>query len=255
LTKLKTAIIFDSPFGEYCPAARTLIKPENNPMPDKKTIRAKEIAQAALAVFSTNGYTLASIEQIAQEAGIGKSTVYEYYKTKEDLFLAAIMEGAEEWIADLKAIGKETSDPIKRLALIAELYLESCQEDQKGTRMFLEVIAQTCLQGGIFFDRPHLIRELHQRIVRVMVDYLLDGVSWGQLKPDIARNAEKICINLMAFLDGILMHGLIEVGYINVREQIALFLENMIPLLIDDTDNRQNGIEHHGRATQQLQTG
>lgn len=208
-------------------------------MPDKKTAKTKEIAQAALAVFSNNGYALASIEQIAQEAGIGKSTVYEYYKTKEELFMAAIMAGAEDWITDLKAIGRETSDPTRRLSLIAELYLQSCEESPQGTRLFLEVITQTCLQGGIFFDRPHLIRELHQRIVRIMVAYLLDGVSRGQLRPGIARNAEKICINLMAFLDGILMHGLIEEGYINVREQIALFLEHMIPLLTNGPDNNQ----------------
>ena len=208
-------------------------------MPNRKSAKTKEIAQAALAVFSITGYAQASIEQIAQEAGIGKSTVYEYYKTKEELFLAAIMEGAEDWIADLKHIGRKTSDPVQRLGLIAELYLESCEKNQQGTRLFLEVITQTCLQGGIFYDRPHLIRELHQRIVRVMVEYLLDGVSRGQLKPGIARNAEKICINLMAFLDGILMHGLIEEGYINVREQIALFLEYMIPLLINGPDKNQ----------------
>ncbi len=207
-------------------------------MTDKKNARTREIAQAALAVFSNTGYAQAGIEQIAREAGIGKSTVYEYYKTKEDLFLAAIMEGAEDWITDLQEIGGKTSDPVQRLSLIAELYLESCEKNQQGTRLFIEVITQTCLQGGIFYDRPHLIRDLHQRIVRVMVDYLLDGVSRGQLKPDIARNAEKICINLMAFLDGILMHGLIEEGYINVREQIALFLENMIPLLINGQDGK-----------------
>ncbi len=208
-------------------------------MLDKKTTKTKEIAQAALAVFSNTGYAQTGIEQIAQEAGIGKSTVYEYYKTKEDLFLAAIMEGAEGWIADLQEIGRKTSDPAKRLMLIAELYLESCEENQQGTRLFLEVITQTCLQGGIFNDRPHLIRELHQRIVRIMVGYLLDGVSRGQLKPDIARQAEKICINLMAFLDGILMHGLIEKGYIDARAQITLFMEHTIPLLIKDPDKIQ----------------
>jgi AcrR family transcriptional regulator len=208
-------------------------------MPDKKTARSKEIAQAALSVFSNTGYAQAGIEQIAQAAGIGKSTVYEYYKTKEDLFLAAIMEGAEDWIADLQEIGCKTSDPALRLGLIAELYLESCEENQQGTWLFLEIITQTCLQGGIFYDRPHLIRELHQRIVRIMVDYLLDGVSRGQLKPGIARNAEKICINLMAFLDGILMHGLIEKDYINVREQIGLFLEYMIPLLTTGQNEKQ----------------
>jgi len=207
-------------------------------MSDKKTTRTREIAQAALAVFSKNGYPLTSIEQIALEAGIGKSTVYEYYKTKEDLFIAAIMAGAEEWIADLLEIGRKTQDPVQRLNGIADLYLKSCEdENQPGTRMFLEVITQTCLQGGIFHERPHLIRELHQRIVRIMEDYLLEGVSRGQLRPDIARNAKKICINFMAFLDGILMHGLIDEDYINVREQISLFLKQMIPLVQNGSSN------------------
>ncbi len=209
-------------------------------MQDKKATRTQEIAQAALAVFSNHGYAQAGIEQIAQEAGIGKSTVYEYYKTKEELFLAAVMTGAADWIADLQAIGRETSDPVQRLAGIAELYLESCQESQQGSRMFLEVITQTCLQGGIFYDRPHLIRELHQRIVRILVAYLLEGVSRGQLRPNIARKAEKICINLMAYLDGILMHGLIEEGYIDVKQQISLFMEQLIPLLINTADKNQH---------------
>lgn len=208
-------------------------------MLDKKTTRAKEIAKAALEVFSNNGYAQAGIEQIAQEAGIGKSTVYEYFKTKDELFEAAVMEGAEDWIAKLQNIGRETSDPARRLELIAELYLESCEEDQKGNRLFLEVITQTCLQGGIFYDRPQMIRDLHQRIVRIMVEYLLEGVARGQIKAGLAHNAEKICINLMAFLDGILVHGSIEQGYINVREQVTLFMATMIPLLITDPQRKQ----------------
>ncbi|MBC2713178.1 MAG: TetR/AcrR family transcriptional regulator [Desulfosarcina sp.] len=220
-------------------------------MSDKKTTKAREIARTAFTVFSRNGYPLASVEQIAIEAGIGKSTVYEYYKTKEELFVAAIMEGAEDWIADLKEIGRKTHDPVQRLNLIADLYLKNHEEEQQpGTRMFVEVVTQTCLQGGVFYDRPHLIRELHQRIVRIMVDYLLAGVSRGQLRPGIARHAEKICINLMAYLDGILMHGLIEEGYINIREQIALFMEQMIPLLLISPDKSINGNQHYGKITE-----
>jgi AcrR family transcriptional regulator len=213
-----------------------------NSATDRKTTKTREIARAAFTVFSKNGYALAGVEQIAIEAGIGKSTVYEYYKTKEELFLAAIMEGAEDWIMNLKEIGRKTHDPVQRLNLIADLYLKNhAEEQQPGTRMFVEIISQTCLQGGVFYNRPHIIRELHQRIVRIMVDYLLAGVSRGQLRPGIARHAEKICINFMAFLDGILMHGLIEEGYINIKEQIALFMEQMIPLLLNNPVKSKNG--------------
>ncbi|MFC1857588.1 TetR/AcrR family transcriptional regulator [Thermodesulfobacteriota bacterium] len=205
---------------------------------DKKTTKAREIAKAALIMFARKGYAFTSIEQISSEAGIGKSTVYEYFKTKEELFVAAIMEGANEWIADMEAIGRETQDPIERLYRITELYTEKHAPEWKpDSRLFIEVLSQTFLQGGVFFDRPYMIRDLHQRIVRIVVDYLLAGVSRGQLRPDIARHAEKIAINFLAYLDGIKLHGMIEPGYIHIQEQVTLYMKHLEPLLKAVTDD------------------
>ena len=116
--------------------------------PDKKTTKAKEIAKSALIMFARKGYAFTSIEQISSEAGIGKSTVYEYFRTKEELFVAAIMEGAHEWIADMEAIGSETQDPVERLYRIAELYTEKQASEWKpDSRLFIEVLSQTFLQN------------------------------------------------------------------------------------------------------------
>lgn len=199
---------------------------------DKKSTKARDIARAALIMFSRKGYAYTSIEQIAAEAGIGKSTVYEYYKTKEELFVAAVMEGAGEWIADMEAVGRKTQDPVERLQGIADLYTKKHASGWKqDSRLFVEILSQTFLYGGVFFDRSHMIRDLHQRIVRIVVDYLLAGVSRGQLRPDIARHAEKIAINFLAYLDGLKLHGMTEPGYIDSREQVALFMDYLIPLL------------------------
>lgn len=52
-----------------------------------KEAKKKQILRAALAVFSSKGYYGAKIADIADEAGIGKGTVYEYFRTKEGLFM------------------------------------------------------------------------------------------------------------------------------------------------------------------------
>jgi AcrR family transcriptional regulator len=54
-----------------------------------KTKSAK-IAKAALAVFSQHGYGRATVDRIAGRAKVGKGTIYEYYDSKEELFLAAV---------------------------------------------------------------------------------------------------------------------------------------------------------------------
>ncbi|MFQ5541718.1 MAG: TetR/AcrR family transcriptional regulator, partial [Candidatus Binatia bacterium] len=53
-----------------------------------KDRKRREILQAAMQVFAREGYHRARIEAVAEEAGIGKGTVYEYFKSKTDLFLA-----------------------------------------------------------------------------------------------------------------------------------------------------------------------
>lgn len=58
-------------------------------------IRAKrraEILSAAAQEFSERGFERAKIEEIARRAGIGKSTVYEYFPSKDELLTAVLSE-------------------------------------------------------------------------------------------------------------------------------------------------------------------
>ena len=204
---------------------------------EKKNDKRGKIARAALKTIARKGYASTSVEQISAEAGIGKSTVYEYYKTKEDLFIAAVMDAAEQWVAEMEAIGGRTRDPGERLRLVADVFTEKSDSERLAkTRLFMEVFYQTAVIGGVFYEKSYLVKRIHRKIVRIVVDYLLAGVSRGQLRPDIARNAEKIVINFLAFLDGISIHGLIGAEYIDVRDQIAFFIEQMAPLLCPPPD-------------------
>jgi len=50
--------------------------------------KREQIVEAAALVFARRGYSGAVIAEIATQANIGKGTVYEYFKSKEDLFFA-----------------------------------------------------------------------------------------------------------------------------------------------------------------------
>ena len=174
----------------------------------------------------------ASVE-ISTEAGIGKSTVYEYYRNKKELFLAAVTEGAEQWFSDLDAIGRETDDPIERLQRIAALYIQGHGPEQTDlkSKLFYEVVSQALLENGVFFDRPHLILNLYQRQIRTIVNVLLEGVSSGRLRPEIASYSERIAINFMAWLDGLVIHNRVAGDQIDLRAQIDLVLTQAVPLM------------------------
>ena len=52
---------------------------------EKKKKTKESILEAAIHLFSEQGYQKTSIEQIAKAAGVGKGTVYGYFRTKKDI--------------------------------------------------------------------------------------------------------------------------------------------------------------------------
>lgn len=55
-----------------------------------RAVREQQILDAAVAVFSANGYHAASMDEIADAAGVSKPMVYTYLGSKEDLFATCI---------------------------------------------------------------------------------------------------------------------------------------------------------------------
>ena len=63
---------------------------------EKQAGRREEILAAAATVFGAKGYAAATVDEIAAEAGVSKGTTYNYFQSKQDLYLqlfqASIME-------------------------------------------------------------------------------------------------------------------------------------------------------------------
>src|SRR5260221_12614826 len=58
--------------------------------------REAEIQKAAREVFARRGFADASMEEIAQAAGLAKGTLYLYYESKRELYAAALRAGLVE---------------------------------------------------------------------------------------------------------------------------------------------------------------
>lgn len=65
---------------------------------------------AAAIVFFSKGYFKATMDEIALEAGISKPTVYQYFKTKDDLFFSLMIPSIEEIGRQLEKVEKRLAD-------------------------------------------------------------------------------------------------------------------------------------------------
>jgi AcrR family transcriptional regulator len=67
-----------------------------------KEFRTAEILGAARKVFAARGYHEATVEAVAEEAGVAEGTIYLYYGSKRELYGEALKQGILELYEETK---------------------------------------------------------------------------------------------------------------------------------------------------------
>jgi AcrR family transcriptional regulator len=68
--------------------------------------RRQAILQAAAAVFVSDGFAAAKLDDVAEKAGVAKGTIYLHFKDKQDLLEQMVREAVSPVIARLEALAK-----------------------------------------------------------------------------------------------------------------------------------------------------
>lgn len=85
------------------------------------------ILHAARSLFTRKGYTAASMREIAEEAGIGKATIYHHFQDKETIFKTLIEGNVGKMNQSVEIIQAE-SDPRRRIEVAARVTLQFLYE-------------------------------------------------------------------------------------------------------------------------------
>jgi len=80
-----------------------------------RTQRHQAILEAACAEFARRGFERGNVNTIAEAVGVGKGTLYNYFKSKEDLFLRSVEYAAGQVIAHLKMHVPRTAPAPERM--------------------------------------------------------------------------------------------------------------------------------------------
>ncbi|MDT3398237.1 TetR/AcrR family transcriptional regulator [Streptomyces sp. B1866] len=80
-----------------------------------RKVREQQIIDVAVQVFSKRGYHAASVDEIAELAGVSKPMVYLYLDSKEGLFVACLRREAERLVAGFQSAARGAGSPELRL--------------------------------------------------------------------------------------------------------------------------------------------
>ncbi|EPX82995.1 TetR family transcriptional regulator C-terminal domain-containing protein [Salipiger mucosus] len=114
----------------------------------------KRIMDAALDVFSQHGYRGATLDQIAEAAGMSKPNLIYYFDGKEAIHVALLNALMEEWLDPLIEM-KAEGDPMTEILGYVRRKMEMSHRYPRESRLFAGEIIQ-----GAPRMKPHLERRL-----------------------------------------------------------------------------------------------
>lgn len=128
------------------------------------------IMQAALDVFSTDGYRGATVDRIAERAGMSKTNLLYYYPSKEEIYRSAIEQTVEDWLDPFAAIDPD-GDPIEELRRYITIKLEMSDRYPEASRLFANEIQRGApLVGEFLQTRLKSLVDEKAAVIRSWID-------------------------------------------------------------------------------------
>ena len=138
--------------------------------------KAKLLA-AARVVIGTKGYTGATVDAIAETAGVSKGVVYYYFKTKADIATNVLIDSIEGIIAQFEHDIAQATNAHEALELLVSDFAHLIFANKETSRFML-----TELWRGdrLWSDEMRVVEE---RLMTVIEGAIQGGIDSGMVRP------------------------------------------------------------------------
>ena len=123
---------------------------------DRKRIT---ILDAARCVFSRKGYAETAVDDVAEEARIAKGTLYLYFKSKEELYFAALASDLRGMAAQAHTEMENAVGFREKLRAFLRVRLNYCKSHEDFLRIYLAEYGSMFVKAPLSRDLCQLLRE------------------------------------------------------------------------------------------------
>jgi len=168
----------------------------------EKEHRKEEILDAAQKVFFEKGLNTATMDEIAEAAELSKGTLYLYYKSKEDIYLAVMMRGMDKLYGRLEPIVATDDSTIKKIVKFGESYKEYFHSDRKFFRMF-HFLQAPQFHKQVSDEMKQACDMESKKMWDLFIGLLRHGMEEGKLRSDL--NPVEVAIILWSSATALLL--------------------------------------------------
>lgn len=167
----------------------------------EKERRRNDIIDAAERVFFSNGLENATMDDVAEQAELSKGTLYIYFKSKEDLYLAITKRGLDILTSMFEKASATASLGIEKIYAIGQAYRDF---SKKHTDYFQAMAYFDLRIKEISDESPNakLSIEQGEKVLTICAEAIQYGIEDGTIRSDI--DPKKTAIVLWGQTNGIL---------------------------------------------------
>jgi AcrR family transcriptional regulator len=172
------------------------VPPDKNASDEKRA----RILEAAYEVCEKHGVVGARMEEVAALAQVSKGTLYRYFQSKEDLFLATIIESYASGLRTMELKVGGAGDPRSLLATILEGLVEIFRLVSPRTRVQYQAWGVIAAHPALEERLLGFLKSFHDRRRAQLQQVIRAGQLAGQFRTDLSP--ELIATSIGALLSG-----------------------------------------------------
>lgn len=139
--------------------------------------RATGILEAARKVFAKKGFHDATVDDVANAAGLAKGTVYLYYRSKQEVYLAALKFGIGRMYDVLVGEVGGVSTTEEKLRTLIAAKLAYCDENRDFFKIYYSELGRIPTHPGgidsefkaLYLQQAHLVESILKEGIRKKV--------------------------------------------------------------------------------------
>ena len=131
-------------------------------------------------MFFRDGFMRANLDEIAEKAGVAKGTLYRYFESKADLYVAVLVENHEVFLEQMERASREGETALDRIRSIARFYFAHWLDHPDYFQIFWAIDNESVI-GDLPRDVIEQIAGFWERNLEVLHGVLVEGVASGEL--------------------------------------------------------------------------